>query len=59
MSVGELEDPVLVGDAVVVELSGILNSPSCTSNFIDSSSVFEESRCIEFVSFKSSLDSSS
>ena len=56
---GELEDHedlVFVRDDAVVESSRVSISPSSISNFINSSSVPEESRCVEFVSFKSSLD---
>ena len=64
---GDLEDPVSVGDNAVVELSGTLNSPgavslnfsSSISNFISSSSVSEGSEYDNFVISEFSSGSSS
>ena len=64
---GDLEDPVSVGDDAVIESSGTSNFPGPVSlnfqsyirNFINSSSVSEESEYVDFVISESSSDSSS
>ena len=67
---GDLEDPVSVGDYAVVESSRTSNSlgsveedissnfPSPNSNFINSSSVSEESEYVDFFISRFSSDSS-